>query len=604
MDKILALYQGLHDSLGTNEICEDFCTRMIRTIQDAVDRIPFGAKVGLRCADRCMASLIKNIDLTKTNVVGVYDLMRNGDQFFGYPILSADQLTDESCDYVIFATYTYRNAILQELHGYGGKIIDIYNLLNEHGIELRGPFNHYQLGTPLVLNFFYLRYWEAPDLNLKKAALQEFLQAAVEYKDFALIYKVYEENGGPEGKYPVLIETWERTRRLLDAIHAKIRERKQPDIIAFWTDAVSYFDLPNMPGLEAKINDGCFFERAYTNSPWTRPVMQAMFQKLLPIDGFPATQNIISGETSTFIPYLESKGYEFRWVSFPVWAMDPQYRISHVEQYMSNSLIWWYGLQSLLVSERPCFYIFHFLIEGHHPTLSPDLTEFDLLRPDLHAKGTKALEQRRNTLAYLDRCLMLYNWLLGTKTQLFFSDHGSFWSDAAEWSEERLHVYFLILGKSVPRQKIKKFFSYLNFQELVQWLIEPEENSLDCALMDEAISQDVDYYGESTVNATINFVKKGYPHNGIAFRGIRTGNCKYILNALGEEYYYIINEDGTETRTPLEDDALRAELQSKCGTCFIDIRKYDKFKHSRKLYESILQDHPELGPPLWITGEN
>ena len=165
-------------------------------------------------------------------------------------------------------------------------------------------------------------------------------------------------------------------------------------------------------------------------------------------------------------------------------------------------------------------------------------------------------------------------------------------------------MYFLILGQAVRRQRVKKFFSFLNFQELVQWLIEPERNSLDCVLMDEAVSQDVDYYGEDTVNATIKYFKRGYPHNGIAFRGIRTGDCKYVLNALGEEYYYIIGEGGEETLTPLEDDALRAELQRKCGTSFIDIRKYDKFKHSRKLYESILQDHPELGPPLWLTGED
>ncbi len=603
MGEIFALYQDLHDSLGANEICVEFNAKMLKIIQDAVDNIPSGAKVGLRCADRCMARLIKDIDLTKTNVVGVYDLMRSGDQFAGYPILSADQLTDESCDYVIFATYTYRNAVLQELHAYNGNIIDIYSLLNKHGIELRGPFNHYQLGTPLLLNYFYLRYWNEHDLTLKKTALREFLQAAVEYKDFAFISKVYEDNGGPEGKYPILIETWEKIQRLLEAIQTKIKKREQRDIIAFWTDAVSYFDLADMPGVEAKINDGCFFERSYTNSPWTRPVMQAIFQKLLPIDGFPATQDTINGETSPFIQYLESKGYEFRWVSFPVWAIDPKYRIPQVEQYMSNSLIWWYGLQSLLASEKPCFYIFHFFIEGHHPMLSPDLTKFDLLRPDMYAKDIQALEQRRKALAYLDRCLMLYNRLLGTRTQLFFSDHGAFWSNVVEWAEERFHVYLLILGKSIPRRRIKKLFSYLNFQELVQWLIEPEKNSLDRALTDEAAIQDVDYYGESNVNAEINFFKKGYPHNGFAFRGIRTGNCKYILNALGEEYYYIINEDGSETLTPLEDDALRTELRSKCGTHFIDIRKYDKFKHSRKLYESILQDHPELGKPLWLTEE-
>ena len=62
MNEILALYQKLHDSLGTDEICVEFRSKMLKIIQDAVDNIPSGAKVGLRCADRCMASLIEDID--------------------------------------------------------------------------------------------------------------------------------------------------------------------------------------------------------------------------------------------------------------------------------------------------------------------------------------------------------------------------------------------------------------------------------------------------------------------------------------------------------------------------------------------------------------
>lgn len=603
MDEILALYQELHDSLGTEKLCEEFCARMIQVIQDAVDAIPSGARVGLRCADRCMAFLIKNIDFTKTHVTGIYDLAREG-EFAGYPIFPANQLKEGFCDCVIFASYTYRSAILQELHEYTGYVIDIYRLLSENGIELRGPLNQYQLGRPLVLNYFYLRYLEAGAPDCKETALRDFLQAAVEYKDFAMLFKVYEETGGDEGPYPLLIRTWEKTQGLLSEIQSKIGERKQEDLIAFWTDAIGYCDLEYMPGMKQKRNEGCFFEKAYTNAPWTRPVLQAAFQKLLPIDGFPQTQDMICSENSVLIRYLEGKGYEFRWVSFPVWAMDPQYRIPQVEEYMSNSLIWWYGLQSLLLSDKPCFYIFHFLVEGHQPMLSPDLTKFDLMRPEPYKKSIQAMEQRKTALAHLDRCLMLYNRLLGKKTQLFFSDHGGYWSDVAAWSEERLHVYLLVLGKSISKKQIKKFFSYIRFQELIQWLIEPDQHPLDRALVEECLSQDVDYYGESTVNAAINFFKKDYPKNGISYRCVRTGNCKYVLNALGEEYYYLLNENGRETLTLLEDDTLRTELRSKCGTYFIDIRKYDKFKHSRKLYESVLRDHPELGPPLWLNKKN
>ena len=151
--------------------------------------------------------------------------------------------------------------------------------------------------------------------------------------------------------------------------------------------------------------------------------------------------------------------------------------------------------------------------------------------------------------------------------------------------------------------RVSGFFSYVDFENLIQWILEPQKSDFNTLLSEETIFQGEDYYAERIVNSAISSIKQGNPHNGIAFRGVRTGNCKYVLNALGEEYYYIINEDGTETQTPLEDDTLRAELQSKCGTYFIDIRKYDKFKYSRKLYESVLRDHPELGKPLWLTDE-
>ena len=142
MDQISTLYQELHESLGTGDICEEFCTRIMQIIQEAVNNIPTGATVGLRCADRCMSCLIENVDFSKTSVVGIYDLMRGEGKFANYPLFNTDRLTVETCDYVIFATYTHRAAILQELREYGGNIIDIYSLLSEHGIELYGPLNH------------------------------------------------------------------------------------------------------------------------------------------------------------------------------------------------------------------------------------------------------------------------------------------------------------------------------------------------------------------------------------------------------------------------------------------------------------------------------
>ena len=63
--------------------------------------------------------------------------------------------------------------------------------------------------------------------------------------------------------------------------------------------------------------------------------------------------------------------------------------------------------------------------------------------------------------------------------------------------------------------------------------------------------------------------------------------CRYVLNALGEESFFRYREDGTEEPAPLEDERLRAELRRKCGTDFLDISRMELFRHARKLYEYI-----------------
>lgn len=600
MDEIFALYQDLHDFLGPNDICAEFCANIHRLLQEAVDTIPSGSRVGIRCADPCAEYLIRTIDFSRTDVIGVFDLQRKG-SFCGYPLFLAEELPNMACDYIIFATYTYRTAILQELRSFKGKIIDVYSLLNEQGITLRGPIRLYRPGYPMVLNYFYLKCIESRHKDFEEQALRNFLQAAVEYKDFVMILRVCEEYD--EDKYPILYQVWKKARRLLKSIKKKIEDRKQKDIIAFWTDSISYFELDLMPEFKDKMETGCFFEKTYTNCPWTRPTMQIIFQNRLPIDNFSDIRNSIKQTNSGLISHLEDKEYEIRWVSFQTWAMDSAYTVPKINEGMSSSVIWWLGLQSLLCADRPCFYMFHFFVEGHEPMISPDMTEFDFSSPDFHLRSARIERRRRTALAYLDQCLTLYHHLLGRKTQIFFSDHGSSYPNVPNWSEERLRTYCLVLGRGIPKMSVPGFFSFVDFEKLVRWILEPGKSDFNILQSKEVIFQGEDYYAERIVNSTISSIKQGNPHNGIAFRGVRTGNCKYVLNALGEEYYYIIGEDGTETLTPLENAALRAELQSKCGTYFINIHKYNKFKYSKKLYESILQDHPELGPPLWLTEE-
>jgi len=122
----------------------------------------------------------------------------------------------------------------------------VYSLLDEHGITLRGPIKFYQMGCPMVLNHFYLKYAEERQRILEEKTLRDCLQAAIEYKDFVLVSEIYKDNGGEQSKYPILAEVWERTQHILRSIQKQINGREEKDIAAFWIDSMDYSDLDNM----------------------------------------------------------------------------------------------------------------------------------------------------------------------------------------------------------------------------------------------------------------------------------------------------------------------------------------------------------------------
>ena len=92
MNEVLSLYKELHDTLGTNEICKDFYREIIRVIQEKVDAIPAGARVAVRCADQGAQYLLRAIDFSRTNVIGVFDYKKEEGSFCGYPLFHSEKL--------------------------------------------------------------------------------------------------------------------------------------------------------------------------------------------------------------------------------------------------------------------------------------------------------------------------------------------------------------------------------------------------------------------------------------------------------------------------------------------------------------------------------
>ncbi len=577
MEEILALYRELHDVFGTGNLCESFCENIRTTIQEALDAIPPDARTAIRGGGDHTNVLFAYFSLDQKQITGIFDRQVTMDSQCGYPCFPAKELPNAGCGVVILSSFYYQEEILAELRPLGLRIIDPYEELEKQGIELIAPLDQYSPESSLTLNHFYRKYLESRDGPGRNRALHDVLQAAVELKDFVMVRRICAENAAP--KDPLLLEVQAKTENLLQTIRRRIQDRKQKDVMVFWTDAVSYYLLPQMPLMLEKSKHSCFFRRAYTHTPFTHQSLSAIFTKMLPIDDYERAKEPVCRENSPLIQYLEDRDYDIKFIAHLKNSMDSRY-FGETSLSASCNVKWWAGLERWLSSEKPCFYIFHILEESHEPNISPDLQAFT----DTRFKSPLQERQRQTALAYLDQCLALYNEMAGDTVQVFLSDHGQYIFPLPNWSEERLHAYCFALGKDIPERTVSRFFPYRNFDCFAKWLVEPEKYPLEDVCADEVIFQDTDFYNPVRISL---FIRHGIPKEGLAIRGVLNDTCRYTVNALGEETFFRYAEDGTEEPAVLEDPRLRAELQKKCGTNFLDIYQLDRFQHTRKLYEYL-----------------
>nr|WP_325238935.1 hypothetical protein [uncultured Oscillibacter sp.] len=581
MEDVLEIYQALHDSLGEGDIGTAFCQRLRQTIQELIDSLPPDFKIGIRPMAPETEKLLEEFDFSKKNVDGVYDRQRRRETFCGYPCFSTQDFQPEEKRIFLIVSYYHHQEIKEELEKSGIRFLDLYDALARKGFCLGAPYYMYQPGWPMVLNYFYLRYLESKtDPDAVGKALRAFLQAAVEFKDFVMLDKVYQEDRDILENFPILRETWEKAQDLLKVISCKIENRKKRDILLFWTDAVSYSMLPYLPETKARGEEGCFFRRAHTHTPYTGSTLRAMFKGELPIDDYDSIEEEINQTNSPLICYLENCGYDVKCMLPSRWKMGEPYIVDSLE-HLSCNLIWWNGLEKLLEASKPCFYLFHFAAEPHPPIVAPNLREPIV---DMSVPSEQRNRQIRAAYSYLDQCLSLYSRLTKGSVQIFFSDHGTHMETTFDWTEDKLHPYLCVVGDRIPQKMIDRFFPYQNFWKLIEWIQEPDRFSLDDICTDEAVFQDIDFYHPRLIDISL---RQTEPRIGIAYRGVRDYCRKYVLTALGEEFFYHITDDGTEIPTELTDENLRKQLREKTGNFFLDIYKYDKFKHTRKLYEHI-----------------
>lgn len=581
LNKILDYYDKTIDLLGEKSIYHNFQQELQREIYEIISSRADDTAMVIRGCGKHTRFLIETFDLRGINVVGILDKGKVTDRYGGYPVYTLEQQQDIQYGVVLISSFIFRKQIREEYEGTDIEIIDIYEELEKRNIYLNGPFYEY-LSTTLestqtVVNYFYREYKRSEREGKNTVEqLRAMVRLLLEVKDFVLIHSFYEENLEIFDSDTILKEVWRRTKELLKMMKCAITARKQKDIFWFWIDAVSN-DSINMPKLEALFDKGLFFEKAYTSTPFTDSTQQMLFRQIYPISQYSQRWTKIAENNSSVIQYLHSNGYLFRCIGGDT-AFAPSVLIE-TKSYLSCNMIFWEAMCQLLQEEKPQMLLLQFAVETHPPIVAPNLEKRSI---DIYAYPDKI--QIHKARQYKDDCLELYRELLGNKIQIYMSDHGDHLAENDPiWSEHKLHTFFFIYGSGIPKGRIRELFPYIRFEKIVQWLIEPNSHELLDACDTNIAFQDTDVYDSALVQRRIN---QGKIRRALAYRGAMNANYKYVINSIGEEFFYQI-VDGEEI--PLEElpEGDKEELKKVSGNHFLDVYKEERFIAVRKIYQML-----------------
>ena len=581
MTEVIRYYEKLHNMLTDIDQEAEFSKRLLDTVQGIVDKLPAHANIALRPRGEFTAYFLRLINFREKNIVGIFDKSDTQVPLEGVSCYTLEQMKHLPVDVVLITSFNRHKEIVQDMlnERERGEIVDICGLLEKEGYEINAPFYKYcsGVGAHEILNFYYQAYFKSGGKDDTK--LRQLLIATIEAKDFQMTLELCEKRKGMPDIPEFVFETEKLTLDLIKLIECKLKERKQKDIWLFWTDAVSYHRLEYLPGIYQLSEESVFFERTYTNTPWTHQTQRAMMSGILPIDDFESSQRLIGRDNSILLQYLEEKGYSFKMIGCDgerTRGMEDEYVIN-MRANTSCNMILWTALINMLDSMQPVFYILHFLAETHPPMVCPILDEISYDTDQMNIQY-----QMKTSYGYADRSIMFWHKLLGQRTQIFMSDHGEHLQfPQYYWSEIKIHAYCFVWD-GMQKSREKRFLQLRNFYKLVQWILEKEQYPLERALEDYGVFQDVDIYSEALADMHI---LRGKPEYAISYRGAVTYQYKYVIDGTGREYYYRI--DGEEEEIEFDNSEIGTWLKEIAGTTFLDISKLEKFNYAKRLYESI-----------------
>lgn len=497
-----------------------------------------------------------------------------------------ERIVDMNIDYVILGSYRYRQNLAENLKevGYKGKIVDLYDDMEEY---IQNTYADHEMGYKARQAYLNADEKEKPE------RLRELIKKYLLLKDFKNAYRhmnVYIENGY------INSEQYKRLREeltsFLNEIKDCITKRTRKDIIINWVDALSYYDISKFPFLQQKTKEGLCFENAYTVMPWTTETTKTIMSGKYPIEGQLFLESHYTTSNMQLLKILEEQGYGFGYCGMPKFAKDFDDSVVtpycfFENKYSSSVQKQWDALSILCKSDKPMCILIHTLRETHEPFVCVNGDTCHWYGSTVHDWEQENCRYQADVAGmYINEQLEFYERFYGENAiKIYMSDHGRVGN--SPMNENKIHIMLSVCGDGIESESEEKLFSLVQFPSLIEKII-CGENDWNTLTSEYVIIENYDAYSELAVRDTLS--NRLNREEMYQCRGVLTLKDRYYLYAYGKEFYFNgENMDKNEIKNITYKDRI-AELRKLCGDQFIDIYKYEKFRHARRLYSDIKID--------------
>ena len=497
----------------------------------------------------------------------------------------------QAYDSLIVGSRKYEEEIKKQIYscGFNGRVIDIYQELQNYGLCV--PTDYYKLKEfPYIVETIGRKKLEKNPDDI--CCLGNMIFEAIHNRDFCgareylQFYKMtIQQNIDYIDDLISIIEELEKEIRHL------FESRTRQDFVAFWIDALRYELSTEMPFLNECRKMGMDFKHAYSSTCSTRNTYGCILYDCDEADLFNK-----KFEKFRLLETLEQNGY----VGYRVNGLGSisfyDFNINEDKPIVYNvpsSKIMWDTMIQVLESDIPVFCICHIGLETHVPFISPWSSNWDrytVADPFFQIKGEehlfRHLENAKTSAMYCDKQLQYISHLMGDSVvKIYFADHGVFLKKkTAQYMDDMMHVPFIITGSGISAASEEKVILTRHMREVVEWIIEKKHSKAISIGREYVCVYGIDAYNPEWIR---EILENDLGESGIQYNGVRTNKDLYIIDALGEEKYYIYPEH-FENR--IKDPQCQDRIQYLKGLLIekhIDITTHPKFFPTLELYKGI-----------------